>query len=135
MNLYPRVIALVITTLFCVTAAGQPPDQTPPISMGIVLDTSGSMAGLIQHGHHAEPARADRGTIPTGASRRGVQSAEYAELQSTTDPQQRHFRAGMERAFAAAVAVGVEAGFLRLSAISFQLSNLSVKARSLQAER
>jgi Ca-activated chloride channel homolog len=43
MKLYPRVIALVITTLFCVTAVGQPPDQTPPISMGIVLDTSGSM--------------------------------------------------------------------------------------------
>jgi len=43
MKLYPRVIALVITTLFCVTAVGQPPDQTPSISMGIVLDTSGSM--------------------------------------------------------------------------------------------
>ena len=43
MKLYPCVIALVITTLFCVTAVGQPPDQTPPISMGIVLDTSGSM--------------------------------------------------------------------------------------------
>lgn len=43
MKLYPRVIALVIATLFCLTAVGQPPDQTPSISMGIVLDTSGSM--------------------------------------------------------------------------------------------
>jgi len=43
MKLYPRVIALVITTLFCVTAVGQSPDQTPSFSMGIVLDTSGSM--------------------------------------------------------------------------------------------
>ena len=43
MKLCPCVIALVITTLFCVTAVGQPPDQTPSISMGIVLDTSGSM--------------------------------------------------------------------------------------------
>ena len=43
MKLYPRVMALVITTLFCISAVGQPPDQTPSISMGIVLDTSGSM--------------------------------------------------------------------------------------------
>jgi len=43
MKLCPRVIALAIAILFCVTAVGQPPDQTPPISMGIVLDTSGSM--------------------------------------------------------------------------------------------
>ena len=43
MKLYPRVIAPVITTLFCVTAVGQPPGETPPMSMGIVLDTSGSM--------------------------------------------------------------------------------------------
>ena len=43
MKLYPCVIALVITTLFCVAAVGQPLDQTPSISMGIVLDTSGSM--------------------------------------------------------------------------------------------
>jgi Ca-activated chloride channel family protein len=42
-KLYPRVIALVISTLFDVTAVGQPPDQTPSISIGIVLDTSGSM--------------------------------------------------------------------------------------------
>jgi Ca-activated chloride channel family protein len=40
----PHVIALVITTLFCVTAVGQPPGETPPVSMGIVLDTSGSMS-------------------------------------------------------------------------------------------
>ena len=43
MKLYPSVIAPVITTLFCVTAVGQPPGETPPMSMGIVLDTSGSM--------------------------------------------------------------------------------------------
>jgi Ca-activated chloride channel family protein len=45
MKLYPRMNALVITTLFgaifCVE--GQTPDATPPISIGIVLDTSGSM--------------------------------------------------------------------------------------------
>jgi len=42
MKLYPCVIALVNTSLLCVTAVGQP-HQTPSISMGIVLDTSGSM--------------------------------------------------------------------------------------------
>ena len=52
MKLYPRVIALVITTLFCVTAVGQPPDQTPPISMGIVLDTSGSMGIKLARARH-----------------------------------------------------------------------------------
>jgi Ca-activated chloride channel family protein len=44
MKHYPRAIALVITTLFCVTAVGQPPGETPPMSLGIVLDTSGSMS-------------------------------------------------------------------------------------------
>src|SRR3984893_9310646 len=44
MKLYPRVIAVVITTLFCVTAVGQPSSETPPMSIGIVLDTSGSMS-------------------------------------------------------------------------------------------
>jgi Ca-activated chloride channel family protein len=43
MKLYPRAIALVTTTLFCVPAPGQPPGETPPMSLGIVLDTSGSM--------------------------------------------------------------------------------------------
>ena len=43
MKLYPRVIASVMTTLSCVTAVAQPRDETPPMSMGIVLDTSGSM--------------------------------------------------------------------------------------------
>ena len=47
MKLYPRVIALVITTLFCIAAIGQPPEQTPPISMGIVLDASGSMGAKL----------------------------------------------------------------------------------------
>jgi Ca-activated chloride channel family protein len=44
MKLYPRMIALIVTTLFCVTAVAQPPDEGPLLSMGIVLDTSGSMS-------------------------------------------------------------------------------------------
>jgi Ca-activated chloride channel homolog len=43
MKVYPRKIALVIATSFCVCASGQSPDEAPPMSMGIVLDTSGSM--------------------------------------------------------------------------------------------
>ena len=52
MKLYPRVIAPVITTLFCVTVAGQSPDHTPSISMGIVLDTSGSMGIKLGRARH-----------------------------------------------------------------------------------
>ena len=52
MKLHPRMIALVITALFCITAAGQPPDETPPISMGIVLDTSGSMGVKLARARH-----------------------------------------------------------------------------------
>ncbi len=44
MKLYPRMIALIVTTLFCVTAVSQPPDEGPLLSMGIVLDASGSMS-------------------------------------------------------------------------------------------
>ena len=43
MKIDPRKIALVIATSFCVSAAGQSPGEAPPMSMGIVLDTSGSM--------------------------------------------------------------------------------------------
>jgi Mg-chelatase subunit ChlD len=37
------MISLGITALFCVTATAQQPEQTTPVSMGILLDTSGSM--------------------------------------------------------------------------------------------
>ena len=43
MKLHSPMIASVMTVLFCVTAVGQQPEEAPPISMGIVLDTSGSM--------------------------------------------------------------------------------------------
>src|SRR5579871_3524672 len=43
MRLCPRIFSLVIATCFAVTATGQPAQEAPPISLGIVLDTSGSM--------------------------------------------------------------------------------------------
>ena len=43
MKIHPRKIALVIATSFCVSATAQQPGEAPPMSMGIVLDTSGSM--------------------------------------------------------------------------------------------
>jgi Ca-activated chloride channel family protein len=47
MKLYTRKIALIITTLFCITAKAQPANETAPISLGIVLDTSGSMGSKL----------------------------------------------------------------------------------------
>ena len=43
MKLHSPMIASVMTAVFCIAAAGQQPEEAPPISMGIVLDTSGSM--------------------------------------------------------------------------------------------
>jgi Ca-activated chloride channel homolog len=43
MKLHSIAITSIIAALFCVAAAGQQPEEARPISMGIVLDTSGSM--------------------------------------------------------------------------------------------